>query len=82
MVSNDQTAYVPGRHIGESVRLISDLLEYTDSHNIPGFMITADIEKPSIRLSILLLQQLFKSLALVQACYSGLKPHHVSKKAV
>ena len=45
VVSNDQTAYVPGRHIGESVRLISDLLEYTDTQNIPGFMITADIEK-------------------------------------
>ena len=45
VVSNDQTAYVPGRHIGESVRLISDLLEYTDTHDIPGFMITADIEE-------------------------------------
>ena len=45
VVSNDQTAYVPGRHIGESGRLISDLLEYTDTHDIPGFMITADIEK-------------------------------------
>ena len=44
MVSNDRTAYVPGRDIGESVRLISDLLEYTDTHDIPGFMITADIE--------------------------------------
>ena len=54
VVSNDQTAYVPGRHIGESVRLISDLLEYTDTHDIPGFMITADIEKPSIRLNTIL----------------------------
>ena len=31
--------------MGESVRLISDLPEYTDSYDIPGFMITADIEK-------------------------------------
>ena len=45
VVSNHQTACVPERHIGETVRLISDLLEYTDTHNIPGFMITADIEK-------------------------------------
>ena len=45
VVSNDQAAHVPGRHIGESVRLISDLLEYTGTHDIPGFMITADIEK-------------------------------------
>ena len=47
VVSNDQTAYVPGRHIGESVRLISDLLGYTDTHDIPGFMITA----PKVMLS-------------------------------
>ena len=32
-------------YIGESVRLISDLLEYTDWHNISGFLLTADMEK-------------------------------------
>ena len=41
----DQTAYVPGRYIRDSVRLISDILEFTEIHNIPGYMITADIEK-------------------------------------
>ena len=30
----DQTAYVKGRYIGESIRLISDILEYTDKKNI------------------------------------------------
>ena len=30
LISSDQTAYVPGRYIGESVRLTSDLPEYTD----------------------------------------------------
>ena len=30
LASNDQSAYVPGRFIGESVRLTSDLLEYMD----------------------------------------------------
>ena len=54
VVSNDQTTYVPGRHTGESVRLICDLLEYTDTHDIQELMITGDIEKPSIRLSTLL----------------------------
>ena len=47
MVSNDQTPYVPGRHIRESVRLISDYVKYNDSHDIPGFIITADIKKVS-----------------------------------
>ena len=37
--------YIPGRYIGESVRLISDILEYTDSKNCEGYMSAADIEK-------------------------------------
>ena len=36
---------MPGRYIGELVRLISDILEYTDDHSLPGFLVTADIEK-------------------------------------
>ena len=30
LVDSDQTAYVPGRNIGESVRLVEDLLEYAE----------------------------------------------------
>ena len=30
LISSDQTAYVPDRFIGESIRLVSDLIEYTD----------------------------------------------------
>ena len=36
---------MPGRYIGESVGLISDILEYTDYHSLPGFLVTADIER-------------------------------------
>ena len=36
---------MPGRYIAESVRLISDNLEYTDEHSLPGFLVTADTEK-------------------------------------
>ena len=45
LVTQDQTAYIPGRYTGESVRLISDILEYTDSENCEGYMFAADIEK-------------------------------------
>ena len=45
LVTSYQTAYVPGRFIGESVRLISDILEYTDNAEIPCYMLSADIEK-------------------------------------
>ena len=45
LASNDQTAYVPGRFIGESARLTSDLLEYMDYNNLLGYLVTIDIEK-------------------------------------
>ena len=45
LVSSDQTAYVPRRFIGESVRLTSDLLEYMDYNNLTGYLVTIDIEK-------------------------------------
>ena len=45
LVTQDQNAYIPGRYIGESVRLISDILEYTDSENCEDYMFAADIEK-------------------------------------
>lgn len=45
IISHDQTAYVKGRFIGESTRLISDILEVTDALNIGGYILTADIEK-------------------------------------
>ena len=41
----DQTAYVKGRYIGESVRLIGDLLTYAFQENRDGIMFAADIEK-------------------------------------
>ena len=45
VIQPDQTAYVLERYIGESVRLISDILEYTDDHSLLGFLVTANIEK-------------------------------------
>ena len=45
LISSDQTAYVPGRYIGESVRITSDLIEFTDIHSMPGYLLTIDIEK-------------------------------------
>ena len=45
LISYDQTAYVKGRYIGESVRLIDDLLKYAENENIDGILFAADIEK-------------------------------------
>ena len=45
IIMHDQTAYVYNRFIGQSVRLISDILEITKIMNIEGYILTMDIEK-------------------------------------
>ena len=45
IISHDQTAYVKGRFIGESTRLISDILEVTDHLDLGSFILTVDVEK-------------------------------------
>ena len=45
LISLLQTAYVKIRHIGESGRLISDMIEITKIRDIKGFLVTTDIEK-------------------------------------
>ena len=45
LISPDQTAYIKERFLGESIRLISDVLDTTKSFNIEGYILTIDIEK-------------------------------------
>ena len=45
LISSNQTAYVDGRIISESGRLISDILEITDLSKLNGILLTIDIEK-------------------------------------
>ena len=45
LIHSDQTAYVKDRHIGESVRLINDVLEFTDHEKIEAILFSVDFEK-------------------------------------
>ena len=45
IIKSDQTAFVEGRYIGESIHLISDILEYTEDHGTDGVLFSADFEK-------------------------------------
>ena len=45
LIKHDQTAYVSNRFLGESVRLVSDVLEMSKQFNFDGFLLTIDIEK-------------------------------------
>ena len=45
IVNENQVAYVNNRFISESGRLISDILEITNSLDIEGILMTVDIQK-------------------------------------
>ena len=45
LISSQQTAYVKNRFVGESDRLISDIIEISSWFNITGFLVTMDIAK-------------------------------------
>ena len=45
LINEDQTGYVKSRYIGENIRLILDLIEYTETNKIPGKLMFVDFEK-------------------------------------
>ena len=45
LINCDQTAYIKGRSIGESIRLIDDLMSYAEQENLDCLIFAADIEK-------------------------------------
>ena len=45
LINPDQTGFIKGRFIGQNVRLLNDLLEYTDIKKIPGILLFIDFEK-------------------------------------
>ena len=45
LINKDQTGFIKGRYIGENIRLIYDLMNYTEENNIPGLLLLIDFEK-------------------------------------
>ena len=45
LINSDQTGFIKGRYIGENIRLIIDIMEYTKKHNIPGILVSLDFRK-------------------------------------
>lgn len=42
--TNDQTGFVKGRFIRENIRLVYDIMNYTQSKEIPGLIMLIDFE--------------------------------------
>ena len=45
IIHHNQTGFVKDRYIGETIRSIYDIMDYTVEENIPGLMIFIDFEK-------------------------------------
>ena len=45
VICHDQTAYIKDRYIGESIRLVQDIIEYVDREEEEGILFSTDIEK-------------------------------------
>ena len=45
IIYSNQTGYVKDRYIGETVRSIFDIMDFTEKENIPGLMIFIDFRK-------------------------------------
>ena len=54
VINYDQTAYVQGRYIGESIRLVSDVLEFTEENSIGEILFSAEKAFDSIEHPFLL----------------------------
>ena len=39
LIHSEQTGFVEGRFIGQNVRLLNDIMEYTELNKIPGIMV-------------------------------------------
>jgi hypothetical protein len=45
LIDFEQTGFISGRYIGENIRLLYDILQYTEENEIPGLLLLIDFEK-------------------------------------
>ena len=66
LISSNQTAFVKNRCTSESRRLISDVTEMCDRLDIPGYLVTMNIEKVFYSLDHDFLLSVFKKIGFVE----------------
>ena len=45
IVNDDQTGFILGRYIGENIRILYNILYYTEKHKLPRMLLLVDFEK-------------------------------------
>ena len=61
LIHTDQTGFLKGRYIGENVRLIMDLMEFTEQNQIKGMLMQCDFQKAYDSISWEFLNEAIKS---------------------
>ena len=82
LIHHNQTAYVKNRFIGESIRVIDDILEYADDNQIPSILFQLILKKLSILLITLSCLQYLRNLALALILFIGLGLYTMVQKAL
>ena len=45
LVSQDQSGFTKGRNIGDNIRLMFDIIDYANCKNVPGAVLSVDLQK-------------------------------------
>ena len=80
MISPKQTASGENRFIGESSRLMADLIEITGIGNKEGFLITIDIKKPFNSLDHTFAISVFKKIGFGNNFVGWIETFFISKE--
>ena len=82
LINYDQTAHVKGRSIGESIRIIDDMLYHADQENLDGILFAADLDKPLTLWNMVSSLLPLLNLGLVRIKYSGKELFFIMEAAV
>ena len=71
IIHYNQTGYVKDRFIGEAIRSIFDIMDFTAKENIPGLLLFIDFKKLLMMWNGNFSLRVLKSLTLVETSFNG-----------
>lgn len=81
LIHTDQTGFISGRFIGENIRLVYDLMQYTEENNIPGLLLLIDFEKAFDSLSWAFINKVLKTLNFGSSFINWINVFHKNSKS-
>ena len=81
MIHSEQTAYVKDRYVGESMKLINGVLEFTDHEKTEAILFSANFEKAYDSIDHSFLFLLLSALDSVMSLHNEYEPLLIMQKA-